>query len=183
MDLGVHRLPGVGITKLMQVMPVNLKGRVFAPPPRSLERITPGIWDAPPLGDGVAFVFTYPALGHPETEQEQALVNAALRSFAHAARNLLHQKTPHGRFTGYECQEVSAGCFMLAFPEIGRAISFSTALQEALLSYAWPADLLQVQGWEEEVDGEDRVVNRGLRVQVGRCTRRRRGGGGGLTSI
>ena len=35
MDLGVHRLPGVGITKLMQVMPVNLKGRVFAPPPKS----------------------------------------------------------------------------------------------------------------------------------------------------
>ena len=40
-------------------------------------------------------------------------------------------------------------------------------VQEYLLAYPWPAEVLSLKGFEEVVDGEGRVVHRGPRVMMG----------------
>lgn len=92
-------------------------------------------------------------------------MSASLKSFSQEARKLAREGGPGGGFRGYECQEVSSGAFMFAFPNLSEAISYATDLATATLTLDW-AQTLRDRGWES-----GRVVQMGIAygVPVSQC--------------
>ena len=216
-DMGVHSHPSLGERhqvsllllavlldsdpvllcshQVFEIAPRALKGRgmVFGDLP-GMECLSPGARQSPPAPTGVAFVFTEVAAAVSE-----GAAAAAVAVFVDHTRKVLVQKTGSS-FFGYECQEVGAGNFMLAFSTMDLALSYCSQVrpflsappkkkriagpsmltrpilfvpipnpkvQEYLLAYPWPAEVLSLKGFEEVVDGEGRVVHRGPRVMMG----------------
>ena len=215
-DMGVHSHPSLGERhqvsllllavlldsdpvllcshQVFEIAPRALKGRgmVFGDLPGT-ECLSPGARQSPPAPTGVAFVFTEVAAAVSE-----GAAAAAVAVFVDHTRKVLVQKTGSS-FFGYECQEVGAGNFMLAFSTMDLALSYCSQVrpflsapqkkriagpsmltrpilfvpkpnpkvQEYLLAYPWPAEVLSLKGFEEVVDGEGRVVHRGPRVMMG----------------
>ena len=216
-DMGVHSHPNLGERhqvsllllavllgsdpvllcshQVFEIAPRALKGRgmVFGDLPGT-ECLSPGARQSPPAPTGVAFVFTEVAAAVSE-----GAAAAAVAVFVDHTRKVLVQKTGSS-FFGYECQEVGAGNFMLAFSTMDLALSYCSQVrpflsappkkkriagpsmltrpilfvpkpnpkvQEYLLAYPWPAEVLSLKGFEEVVDGEGRIVHRGPRVMMG----------------
>ena len=215
-DMGVHSHPSLGERhqvsllllavlldsdpvllcshQVFEIAPRALKGRgmVFGDLPGT-ECLSPGARQSPPAPTGVAFVFTEVAAAVSE-----GAAAAAVAVFVDHTRKVLVQKTGSS-FFGYECQEVGAGNFMLAFSTMDLALSYCSQVrpflsapqkkriagpsmltrpilfvpkpnpkvQEYLLAYPWPAEVLSLKGFEEVVDGEGRIVHRGPRVMMG----------------
>ena len=215
-DMGVHSHPSLGERhqvsllllavlldsdpvllcshQIFEIAPRALKGRgmVFGDLPGT-ECLSPGARQSPPAPTGVAFVFTEVA-----SAVSEGAAAAAVAVFVDHTRKVLVQKTGSS-FFGYECQEVGAGNFMLAFSTMDLALSYCSQVrpflsapqkkriagpsmltrpilfvpkpnpkvQEYLLAYPWPAEVLSLKGFEEVVDGEGRVVHRGPRVMMG----------------
>jgi hypothetical protein len=57
---------------------------------------------------------------------------------------------------GYECQEFNS-VFMLTFPHNSAAVRFGLILQQLLLIYDWPPEVLELPGWGEVVNEEGLV--------------------------
>ena len=152
-DLGVHLIPeSSAVEHVVEVLPqaVSHRSKEFQRLP-TLACYSPGVRDAPEAAKGVAFLFTYPACTSESLQldkSEAALLSAALKGFANEARKIAREGGPGGGFRGYECQEVSSGAFMFAFPTLHGAISFAADLSNALLPLdGWPAELRD-KGWE-----------------------------------
>jgi class 3 adenylate cyclase len=141
-DQGVHRVSNVGLElgRIMEILPRELKGRVFNDL-SSVECIAPGARQSPYVADGVAFVFTSPCLGE---ETFTSTMEEAVQVFVSATREMLNTKKD-AHFFGYECQEVGAGNFMLAFRSLELAITYCKDIMEYLLKYeGWSSDLQKI---------------------------------------
>lgn len=90
------------------------------------ECLSPGARQSPPAPTGVAFVFTEVAAAVSE-----GAAAAAVAVFVDHTRKVLVQKTGSS-FFGYECQEVGAGNFMLAFSTMDLALSYCSQVRPFL---------------------------------------------------
>ncbi|UPQ97700.1 adenylate cyclase [Chloropicon primus] len=168
-DLGVHTVEDLGAqVQLVEILARELKGRVF-PDVSSVDCVAPGARQSPISGDGVAFVFTSPVVSQDSQDSQESLVEEAISVFSEITRQAINAKDKSsGLFFGYECQEVGAGNFLLAFRDLEMAMKYAGQVQETLLSWNWPADLLRMEKDFGEVrDDSNRVVHRGLRVKMG----------------
>lgn len=164
-DCGLYDIPNLGVSQVVEILPRVLKGRVFNDP--SCECFAPGARRSPVSANGVAFVFTCPALGNIDTAKIPGIVEEAIEVFQNMTRQLVYARDERGNFYGYECQEVGPGNFMLAFESLELAMNYATNIQEKLLDFNWDPQLLQRPGFEEQKDGEGRLMQRGLRVSIG----------------
>ena len=175
-DLGVHLIPGGGgggssaVKHVVQILPqaVCHRSKCFPRIP-TLACYSPGARDAPKAAEGVAFLFTYPACTaeSPQLDKDEAaLLSTSLKSFSQEARKLAREGGPGGGFRGYECQEVSSGAFMFAFPNLSEAISYATDLATLLVTLEGWAPELRDRGWES-----GRLVQMGIAygVPVSQC--------------
>ena len=148
-DMGVHSHPNLGERhqvsllllavllgsdpvllcshQVFEIAPRALKGRgmVFGDLPGT-ECLSPGARQSPPAPTGVAFVFTEVAAAVSE-----GAAAAAVAVFVDHTRKVLVQKTGSS-FFGYECQEVGAGNFMLAFSTMDLALSYCSQVRPFL---------------------------------------------------
>ena len=159
-DMGVHSHPNLGERhqvsllllavllgsdpvllcshQVFEIAPRALKGRgmVFGDLPGT-ECLSPGARQSPPAPTGVAFVFTEVAA----TVSEGAAA-AAVAVFVDHTRKVLVQKTGSS-FFGYECQEVGAGNFMLAFSTMDLALSYCSQVRPFLSAPPQKSELPQ----------------------------------------
>ena len=148
-DMGVHSHPSLGERhqvsllllavlldsdpvllcshQVFEIAPRALKGRgmVFGDLPGT-ECLSPGARQSPPAPTGVAFVFTEVA-----SAVSEGAAAAAVAVFVDHTRKVLVQKTGSS-FFGYECQEVGAGNFMLAFSTMDLALSYCSQVRPFL---------------------------------------------------
>ena len=148
-DMGVHSHPNLGERhqvsllllavlldsdpvllcshQIFEIAPRALKGRgmVFGDLPGT-ECLSPGARQSPPAPTGVAFVFTEVA-----SAVSEGAAAAAVAVFVDHTRKVLVQKTGSS-FFGYECQEVGAGNFMLAFSTMDLALSYCSQVRPFL---------------------------------------------------
>ena len=124
------------------------------PPLRSVRCTSPGYYDSPRPGDGVAIVFCKPRL--PKNLNSGAAEEAKQR-WASIARALLPV------YSGYECKSPETGQFTLAFARLENAIGFCTNAQAMMSQFAarddsggWPKELLDAEA-KEAADAEAAV--------------------------
>ena len=98
--------------------------------------LAPGARQSPVSKEGVAFVFTSPVL---DTSVAPGLADEMVGHFTELTRQIVYSKktTDDGSHVwyGYECQEVGAGNFMLAFSSLDHAMTYAGNITEALLKY------------------------------------------------
>lgn len=134
-DLGVHQVNNLHTGQVVELLPREFKGRVF-PDLSSQNCLAPGARQSPVSKEGVAFVFTSPVL---DTSVAPGLADEMVGHFTELTRQIVYSKktTDDGSHVwyGYECQEVGAGNFMLAFSSLDHAMTYAGNITEALLKY------------------------------------------------
>ena len=132
------------------------------PPLRSVRCTSPGYYDSPRPGDGVAIVFCKPRL--PKNLNSGA-AEEAKRRWASIARALLPV------YSGYECKSPETGQFTLAFARLENAIGFCTNAQAMMSQFAarddsggWPKELLDAEA-KEAADAAVRKEREEARAQ------------------
>eukprot|EP00899_Mesostigma_viride_P013151 jgi/Mesvir1/21837/Mv04220-RA.1 len=177
--LGLHEVcKKLDPIHLMQVVPDDLAKRVPFRPLKS-KQLSPSFFDAP-CSDcyvkGVApthpIVIAFIYVGHSKSLRGSPGYQPAVNLLVGLVQELLLQ------YEGYECEEKD-GNFLLAFASPVMAARMAEALQCKAMGLPWPERLLELEqasevtkpageGAEEDV-GNDVVVFRGLRLQIGLC--------------
>lgn len=153
-DLGMHELCGKNdelyISRLVQLVPkrlsfdyftyrgmrdmkdtTRLTGRTF-PPIRSKKQISNAFYDAPYIDGNVAITFAHTHVNVEDLSSDKKAHHS--EKIATTVRNALNLTDP----PGYECQE-DDGVWMLAFHNVGSAVTFGLDLIEKLENA--PADV------------------------------------------
>eukprot|EP00899_Mesostigma_viride_P015324 jgi/Mesvir1/23793/Mv10608-RA.3 len=169
------RLPHLHI---MQVLPLELARR--APfRPLTTKQFSPSFFEAPcatecyltgkPPREPVVICFMY--VGRGKELSKVPGYQQAIELLVWFVQSRL------SRYDAYECEEKD-GMFMLAFRSAVKAACFAEAIQQEAMALPWPPHLLEQEAAAEVVklasnaDGTprlDRVVFRGLRLQIGLC--------------
>jgi len=162
-DLGVHKIPGFGTGQFTEILPRELKGRVFDDL-KSSDCLAPGARMSPTCKEGLALVFTKIHLEEAVAGQRAKSAEEAIGVFQELTRQIICAKN-EDLFYGYECQEVGAGNFMLAFRNLELAMNYASNIQEYMASYSWSKEVLDLFG--ERVDDKGNVLQRGPQVCLG----------------
>ncbi|CAG9465129.1 unnamed protein product [Pedinophyceae sp. YPF-701] len=108
----------------------------------------------------VTICFCTPCCVDRLTARAIGLADVCMEIYSQIVRSTLLE------FWGYECQDLD-GAFMIAFHDPGRAIQWAIRLQEALVQAPWPEALMDIPGFEVELDKYGKLLFRGLTVKIG----------------
>mmetsp|Transcript_5163 Transcript_5163/g.9384 ORF Transcript_5163/g.9384 Transcript_5163/m.9384 type:complete len:728 (-) Transcript_5163:204-2387(-) len=150
---------GSNRAELFMLLPYPLLKRVFYFPPLTTEAQISGGYFQAPGKDNVTICFTGIHGLDGMAAEMPTQTSSAVEMICSCVRSLLPEHE------GYECEE-HKGSFMLAFHSPKAAVTWATAVQEALLYLPWPADLLSYPGCESwQMDNQ--VIFHGPRFKIG----------------